>query len=120
MTVNNKVGMNDKVFPVKKDGHVTVRFTDVVTREKTIKQSALKRFLFVNALSKERETIRDFILDALGLGYKCNGDLQASITPVKPKRVLDTPKLSDFLAKNGTSLDAFMIDGKEGKRLIVE
>ena len=120
MTENNKVGYNDKVFPVKKDGHVTIRFSDVVTKDKLIKQGALKRFLFVNAISKERETLREYIIDALGLGYGCKGDLQASITPVKPKKLLNTAKLADFLVKSGTSLEAFEIDGKEGKRLIVE
>jgi hypothetical protein len=119
-TENNKVGHNDKVFTVRKDGHITIRFTDVVTKEKTIKQSILQRFLFVNAFSKERETLRKYILDALNLGYGCNGKLQASITPVKPKKILDSEKLNIFLVKSGTSIDAFMIDGKEGERLIVE
>lgn len=120
MAENNKVGKNDKVFPVRKDGHATIRFTDVVTKNKTIKQGALKRFLFVNAIAKERETLRKFIIDAINLDYTCFGDLQATITPTAPKDMIDEEKLSAFLSVYGTSLDAFTKKSKEGQRLIVE
>jgi len=120
-TENNKVGMNDKVFPVRKDGHATVKFSDVVTKDgNLIKQSALKRFLFVNAITKERETLRNFILDAIGLGYTCNGELQATITPVSARKSYDTEAIADFLTKHGANIDTFIIEGKVGQRLIVE
>lgn len=117
---NYRIGGDSKVFATRKDGYVKLKFEDVVTADKHIKQDILKRFQFVNAIAKERELIRDFIIQALHLGYETAGDLMASIKPIAPKQVIDVDGLNAFLAEHGKTVDDFKVAGKAGERLNIE
>lgn len=118
--MSERIGGNDKEFLGRKDGYINIKVEDVINTDGYIKQEILKRFLFVNAISKEREKLRDVLISACRLGYKSLGELMASVVDVKAKKVIDVEKLGKFLSAQGLSIADFQIDGKKGERLNVE
>jgi hypothetical protein len=115
-----RVGGNGTIFVIRKDDYINLKPADILDNDGNIKQSALKLFLFANALSKTREKVREYLVNALHAGKKAKGELQASITIGEPVKVLDKDMLETVLSRYGYTVEQFYKAGKNRETLIVE
>lgn len=115
-----KIGTNSKDFDgLFKGGH-TIQFSECLTVEGKLRQWICKRYQFLQDMVREHKVLREHIVNALLAGVEVEGNLNAQLTPIKPKKVLDTVALEIYLNSQGRKLSDFQVEGNGGYRLNIQ